>query len=1182
MGLAASAAAQAPAIQYVEPIAIAYKASTAQFDAYGRRFSLTLTDNDRVLQKLSAQRRNELSRYRLMRGSLADTPGSWVRLTELPGGVEGAIWDGHDLYTVTRYDRIAPFLTTPIDAAPGQTVVYRLSDSRDVLPRDFCALSVDKTEGDTMSKASNGLDQYQAVMHELQAGLLTPSLTRQIEISLIADSDFQAAEAPDPTGAMLARLNIVEGIFSEQVGLLILATDVRLMQAGNDPFTSTKGATLLEQLGSYRAATPEVRARGLAHLMTGKDLDGTTAGIAYVRTVCEVERGASLSSRSFGTTISALIMAHELGHNFGAEHDGEAGTACASVGGGFIMAPSVSGYSTFSQCSIDTMQPVIAQASCVTSAEYADVTVDSGVASVAGEGGLPFTLPFVVRSKGNIDADDTVLTVKLPDNAAFAIDSATSSLGSCSVSGLTATCDLGSLPVAATAQVSVIARSSSVANFSVQAGVAASNDRVTSNNNRLLPVSIRSGIDVAVALSASAAEIPLGSPFEVYADISSLRTLTVRNGVLSLNLNQAVTAASMTGGACTTNASSVSCSLTDLPSGATRRLTVYATAQAAGSVFAGANVSAAGDGDFTNNNANTTAWVQAERDVELTAGPVGVDLGVNAAYDVPYTVRSRGPLPTGDVTLTISILSNAIAVDSLDAGGAVCTQPDAISWRCELGSLAPGSVRTVRLRVHGTRPVTGAINAIATTTDDGYLANNSAALQLRVDNLVDLQLVMASGGSGVEDEAFDGQLTLRSNGRQAATGATLDVVLHSAGTLRTVAIHNGAACTLLSAQRARCALPTMARNSQLFVNYSAQFDDPGNFDITFTASAPGDTAPDNDVLTRAVLVRPYNDIAVTGSLEMPNLFSDQTREKTFTVTTDRRALASAHLVASTASGLEVESIRASTGDCHVDTDAGGICDFLDLPAFSTVTVTVNYRAMAGSWVLDPVVSVSTAGDVKSGNDSVTARIETHGTTDLELRVEPTVSGARSSTLNFPLISVVNGGDKAFGARLEVTLPSEVALVGVSASNATCSGSTELRCDFSELDAGAIATVALTVRASVSGSFVSSLKLTASNDSNPANDSREVALAISGGDSAAAAVGKSGGGRIEFWMLALLASLVVARLNSRAIVGPCLVRDSRNDPRDLELLSRTLSEEVGAASVIERRYRRASGMSEAAG
>jgi hypothetical protein len=1127
-GMAGVAGAETPTIQYAEPVTVALKAGTAQFDAYGRRFSLTLTDNDRVLQKLSAQRLRELGRYRLLRGSLDGAPGSWVRLTESPDGVEGAIWDGHDLYTVTRHASIAPYLTTPLDAAPEQTVVYRLSDSRDILPRDFCALA-----GHTTSQYKNGLDQYQAVVRGIEEGVITPSITRQIEISLIADGDFQAAETTDPTAAMLARLNIVEGIFSEQVGLLVLATDVRLMPANADPFTSTKGATLLEQLGSYRKATPEVRARGLAHLVTGKDLEGTTAGIAYVRTVCDIELGASLSSRSFGTTISALIMAHELGHNFGAEHDGEPGTSCPSVSGGFIMAPSVSGYSTFSQCSIEVMQALLAQASCVTAAEYADVTVEAGVASVAGEGGLPFTLPFTVHSAGNVAAEDTVLTVALPDNPAFSIDSVNSTLGSCNVSGLTARCDLGTMPAGAIATVNVAARSTSAANFSAQASIIAGNDRVTSNNNRQLPVAIRSGLDAALTLTTSASEVAIGAPITVYADVSSLRTMAVRNAVLSLTLNQTVTSASMPGATCTRSASSVSCMIADLPSGATLRLTAQATAQTAGTLFASANVSAVGDGDFANNNSSAAAWVQAERDVELRAGPASVELGVGSVYEVPFTLRSRGPLPTGDVALTISLPSNAMVVDAIEAGGVTCTNADLILWRCELGSLAPGATRTVRLRLHGVRPVTGDIIAVAITANDGFTANNNAIVQLRIDHLVDVSVAMASGGSGLEDAVLDGQVSLRSNGRQSATGTTLDIDLHSAGLLRSASIHNGAPCTLLSAQRARCQLPAMPRNSQLFVDYSAEFAEPGNYDVTFTARTPGDSAPDNDVLNRVILVRPYNDIAVTGSLGMASLFGGQVREKTFTVTTDRRALASARFVAGHAlPGLIVETITASAGDCRVDAALGGVCDFVDLQPFTSLTVTVTYRAAEGSWLADPVVSVSTGGDVQSSNNALSARIETHGVTDLELRVDPNLNGSKSATLSFPLISVINGADKAFGTRLEVTLPPQVMLVEVSASNASCSGTSVLRCDFTDLEPLATATVALTVRASANGSYSSSLKLSATNDSNAANDSRAVAIEIAGGGAAQASGSGGGGGRLEFWMLGLLAILAARRKPSR--------------------------------------------------
>lgn len=1136
VAVSATETANAEQIQFAEPVSLSLGGSSAQFDAYGRRFSLTLIDNERVLAKLSAQRKQQLRTYRLVRGSLDGQPGSWVRLTESAAGIEGAIWDGQDLYAVTSYGKVAAKLTTPLAASPTQTVVYRLSDTLDALPRNFCALADDTPT----SKISTGLDQYRAIMRDLgqDPGIIGATLTRQLEISLIGDSALAAAET-DPVAAMLARLNIVEGIFSEQLGLLVLATDVRMLAADADPLTSTRGATLLDQLGAYRAATAEVRARGLAHLVTGKDLDGSTAGIAYVGTVCALETGVSVSQESYGTTISALIMAHELGHNLGAEHDGAPGTPCAGVSGGFIMAPAVSGYATFSQCSLDRMRPVVNSASCITDAEFADVAAVAPSANVNGEGGQPITLPLVVASRGTLAAANAVLTVTLPDNPAFSIDSATASQGDCSVTGLTATCTFDEIAAGEERQVSVIARSALAANFKVQARVGADNDRLSSNNSKQLNVSVRSGVDAAVSMSASAAEVALGAPLEIRVDVKSQRALAVRNAVLSVNLNQPIVAAAMPGATCTVNASAVSCSIAEIAAGITRRLTVNVNAVTAGTLFASANVSVSGDGDFANNSANATAWIQAEHDVELTAGPASMDVGVGALYEVPYTLRARGPLPLANVTLWIALPLNALEVDSIDAGGVTCTRPDAITFRCDMGALASGETRIVRLRVHGTRPVTASINATAEAGDDGYATNNFAGIQLRVDNLVDLLVAMASGGSGVEDEDVEGQVTLRSNGRQTVSNGTLDIDLHAAGRLRSASIHNGAACELLNEQRARCRLPDMARNAQLFVDYTAEFAEPGSFDVTFTTAAAGDTAPDNDSLTRAVLVRPFNDIAVTGNLDLPRFTAGEQREKSFTVTTGRRGLATARFVAENyLPTLTVESISASAGVCQLDSVQGGTCEFTDLPANDSVVVTVGYKAGDGTSIDDVAVSVATDGDVFSGNDAVWGRVETYGATDLELRVAAAVGGTKLTALSFPQISVVNGDGVAFNTRLEITLPTQVSLVSISASNAICSGSTVLRCDFSDLDANSTSTVTLSVRGTSNGNFVSSLKLSSSNDRNTANDARDVAIEISNSaGSPQAQTAGGGGGRMEWFGLALLLMLVMRREHSYLSSAP---------------------------------------------
>ena len=62
-------------------------------------------------------------------------------------------------------------------------------------------------------------------------------------------------------------------------------------------------------------------------------------GVAYSSALCSTRFGAGLSEGNAGAMFDSLVAAHEIGHNFGAPHDGKAGSACESEMGDFIMAP---------------------------------------------------------------------------------------------------------------------------------------------------------------------------------------------------------------------------------------------------------------------------------------------------------------------------------------------------------------------------------------------------------------------------------------------------------------------------------------------------------------------------------------------------------------------------------------------------------------------------------------------------------------------------------------------------------------------------------------------------------------------------------------------------------------------------------------------------------------------------
>jgi hypothetical protein len=325
-------------------------ATTLDFTAFGRDFHLQLSGNAR-LEKLAAG-----TSMQLYKGTVDGVPGSWARISVHDGLPRGMIWDGRELFVVDA----AP---AGVNYGAAGTVIFKLSDA--VLERGVSFM------GDTVDTPRDAAAAYGVMVGELrdraqalQAGVATEG----VDISVLGDADYLARYASESQArdALLIRLNNVDGIFSSQVGVELQIDSVNLggEVAAGLPATTDPGA-LLEGLGRLRQQTPALSATGLTHLVTGRRLDGDSAGIAYTLSLCSSRYAASLTTAHNDAALDTMIIAHEIGHVFGAPHDG-AQQCAATPQGQYIMTPTLnSSITSFSQCSLDQINAVIESYACV-------------------------------------------------------------------------------------------------------------------------------------------------------------------------------------------------------------------------------------------------------------------------------------------------------------------------------------------------------------------------------------------------------------------------------------------------------------------------------------------------------------------------------------------------------------------------------------------------------------------------------------------------------------------------------------------------------------------------------------------------------------------------------------------------------------------------------------------------
>uniref|UniRef100_A0A3P8TZW8 ADAM metallopeptidase domain 9b n=1 Tax=Amphiprion percula TaxID=161767 RepID=A0A3P8TZW8_AMPPE len=186
--------------------------------------------------------------------------------------------------------------------------------------------------------------------------------TSYVELVLVVDNlryNFKQQNETAVHEEMVEMANLLDGYY-KQLNIRVVLVGLEIFTDSNPFSVDGSAGEVLGRFVRWRKTTLVPRLRhDLGQLIVGQPraYEGGVLGMAFVGTVCSVTTSGGINVYSDNNlAFISTVVAHEMGHNLGMNHDN---SRCNCNGNSCIMGASATGSTTFSRCSAEDFERLV-------------------------------------------------------------------------------------------------------------------------------------------------------------------------------------------------------------------------------------------------------------------------------------------------------------------------------------------------------------------------------------------------------------------------------------------------------------------------------------------------------------------------------------------------------------------------------------------------------------------------------------------------------------------------------------------------------------------------------------------------------------------------------------------------------------------------------------------------------